>query len=122
MERGESWNGKQSQNGNEKTSEHRETFAQNPNVMKAYDEVIDQYLNKGYIRKVSVSEKQPDSKWYLPHFAIFKPNKATTMIRIVFYASAKYEGTSLNDKIYSDQCCNVNCLMFCCASDATPLP
>ena len=73
----------------------------NPDVMKAYDEVIDQYLDKGYIRKVPVSEKQPDSKWYLPHFAILKPNKATTKIRIVFDASAKYEGTSLNDMIYS---------------------
>ena len=73
----------------------------NPDVFKAYDEVIDQYLDKGYIRKVPVSEKQPDSKWYLPHFAILKPNKATTKIRIVFDASAKYEGTSLNDMIYS---------------------
>ncbi|XP_065052322.1 uncharacterized protein LOC135681677 [Rhopilema esculentum] len=73
----------------------------NPDVMKAYDEVIDQYLDKGYIRKVPVSEKQPDSKWYLPHFAILKPNKATTKIRIVFDASAKYEGTSLNDMIHS---------------------
>ena len=29
------------------TSEHRETFFQEPDVMKAYDEVIDQYLDKG---------------------------------------------------------------------------
>ena len=73
----------------------------NPDVMKAYDEVIDNYLDKGYIRKVPVTEKQPESKWYLPHFAIVKPNKATTKIRIVFDASARYEGTSLNDMIYS---------------------
>ena len=39
----------------------------NPDVMKAYDEVIDQYLKKGYIRKVPVSEKQTDSKRYLPN-------------------------------------------------------
>ena len=73
----------------------------NPNVVKVYDEVIDQYLNKGYIRKVPVSEKQPFSKWYLPHFAILKPNKATTKIRIVLDVSARYEGTSLNNMIYS---------------------
>ena len=72
-----------------------------PDVMKAYDEVIDTYLDKGYIRKVPVTEKQPESKWYLPHFTILKPNKATTKIRIVFDASARYEGTSLNDMIYS---------------------
>ena len=52
-------------------------------------------------KKVPVSEKQSGSKWCLPHFAILKPNKATTKIRIVFDASAKYEGTSLNDMIYS---------------------
>ena len=72
-----------------------------PDLMKAYDEVIDNYLDKGYIRRVSIAEKQPDSKWYLPHFAILKPNKATTKLRIVFDASAKYEGRSLNDMIYS---------------------
>ena len=65
--------------------------------LKVYDDVIDQYLNKGYIRKVPVTEKQPDSKCYLPHFAIVKPNKMTTKIQIVFDASAKYKGTSLND-------------------------
>ena len=53
------------------------------------------------IRSCDYAEKQPDSKWYLPHFAILKPNKATTKIIIVFDASAKYEGTSLNDVIYS---------------------
>ena len=61
----------------------------NPDVMKAYDEVIDQYLDKGYIRKVPVSEKQPDSKWYLPRFAILTPNNATAKIRIVFDVAAK---------------------------------
>ena len=73
----------------------------NPDVMKAYDEVIDQYLDKEYIRKVPVSEKQPDSKWYLPHFAILKLKRATTKIRIVFDASGRYKGTSLNEMIYS---------------------
>ena len=73
----------------------------NPDVKKAYDDVITQYLQKGYIRKVSVSELQPENRWYLPHFAILKPNRATTKTRIVFDASAKYEGISLNDMIYS---------------------
>ena len=51
--------------------------------------------------KDTITEKQPDSKWYLPHFPNLKPNKATTKLRIVFDASAKYEGRSLNDMICS---------------------
>ena len=41
-----------------------------PDLLKACDEVFGNYLDKGYIRRVPVTEKQPDSKWYLPHFAI----------------------------------------------------
>ena len=72
-----------------------------PDLMKVYEEVIDNYLDKRYITRVQATEKQPDSKWYLPHFVILKPNEATTKLRIVVDASAKYEGRSLNDMIYS---------------------
>ena len=92
-----------------------------PDLMKAFDEVIDNYLEKGYIARVPVTEKQPDSNWYFPHFAILKPNKATTKLRIVFDASAKYEGRSLNDKIYSGPKLQRELLMFYCVSDAIPL-
>ena len=44
----------------------------------AYSEVITKYLEKGYIRKVEPSEKEPMKKWYLPHFAILKSDRATT--------------------------------------------
>ena len=70
-------------------------------LMKAYEEVIDSYLDKGYIRKVPVTDNQPGCKWYLPHFGILKPSKTTTKLRIFLDASAKYEGRSLNDMIYS---------------------
>jgi len=36
-------------------------------------------------------------KWYLPHFAIIKPGRVTMKTRIVFDASAKCNGISLND-------------------------
>ena len=66
----------------------------------AYSEVITKYLEKGYIRKVEPSEKEPMKKWYLPHFAIPKSDRATTKTRIVFDASAKCNNISLNDMIY----------------------
>ena len=71
-----------------------------PDVAEAYSKSISQYMEKGYIRKVSPDEKQPSRKWFLPHFAIVKPQKATTKVRIVFDGSAKCDGVSLNDAIH----------------------
>ena len=71
-----------------------------PDIAEAYSKSISQYMEKGYIRKVSPDEKQPSRKWFLPHFAIVKPQKATTKVRIVFDGSAKCDGVSLNDAIH----------------------
>ena len=49
-------------------------------------------------------------RWYLPHFAAERPEKETTKTQIVFDASAKENGVSLNDvihcgpKLQSDLC------------------
>jgi hypothetical protein len=39
-------------------------------------------------------------KWYLPHFAVVRPEMEATKTRIVFDASAKYDGISLNGVIH----------------------
>ena len=70
-----------------------------PEMTVAYSEVITKYLEKGYIRKVEPSEKEPMKQWYLPHFAILKSDRATTKTRIVFDASAKCNNISLNNMI-----------------------
>ena len=71
-----------------------------PQMAVVYNEVITKYLEKEYIRKVEPSEKQPMQKWYLPHFAILKSDRATTKTRVVFDASAKCNNISLNDMIH----------------------
>ena len=70
-----------------------------PVIARAYSDIIDQYIAKGYVRKVQKSE-QSTSKWYLPHFPVLRPDRDTTKTRIFFDASAKYEGISLNDRIH----------------------
>ena len=62
-----------------------------------YGTIIKQHLSKGYIRKVKKDEEK--AKWYLPHFAVHRPDKATTKTRIVFDASAREKGVCLNDFI-----------------------
>ena len=47
-----------------------------------------------------MEHKKSKSKWYLPHFPVFRLDKETTKTRIVFHASAKYDGIFLNDVIH----------------------
>ena len=69
-----------------------------PQLAESYSEVISKYIEKGYISKVTPS-KTEEKAWYLPHFAIVRPEKTTTKTRVVFDASAKFNGLSLNDII-----------------------
>ena len=72
-----------------------------PDVASAYNQIIEQYINKVYVKRIP-QQAESTSKWYLPHFPILRPDKDTTKTRIVFDASAKYDGVtvSLNDAIY----------------------
>ncbi|XP_070556535.1 uncharacterized protein [Ptychodera flava] len=71
----------------------------NEDIGKAYVENIRQYVNKGYVHKIPEAEEN-QSKWYLPHFAVVRPDRTTTKTRIVYDASAKYEDIALNDIIH----------------------
>lgn len=68
-----------------------------PDLYHKYGEIIQQYEEKEYISKVTESH---DEAWYIPHFPVLRPEKSTTKVRIVFDASAKYQGISLNDAIH----------------------
>ena len=49
-----------------------------------YNQIIEGYVNKGYVK---ILEKYPEiesKKWYLPHFAVIKPDKEATKTRIIF--------------------------------------
>lgn len=70
-----------------------------PGVAQAYKENIETYLEKGYIRQVNSLEKQK-ATWYLPHFAVVRIDRPSTKTHIVFDASAKHCGVSLNDAIH----------------------
>lgn len=69
-----------------------------PEIATAYSKVIDQYTEKGYVRKVPENERA-DSKWHLRHFPVLRPDKDSIIIRKVFDASVRSEGMSLNDTI-----------------------
>ncbi|HBK83092.1 MAG TPA: hypothetical protein DDZ41_05765, partial [Flavobacterium sp.] len=70
----------------------------NASYAQSYCSKMNEYISKGYIKKLSDSELQcSNSKlWYLPHFGVSNPNKLNKL-RIVFDAAAKSKGYSLND-------------------------
>ena len=70
------------------------------NITIAYKKVVKAHEEKGYIRQLSKAEAQQKKCWYLPHFAIVRPQKTTTKVRIVFDAAANCGGLSLNDTIF----------------------
>ena len=71
-------------------------LAKNEKIATAYQQVIDEYLQKNYIRRIPSTEKRSEAEWLLPHFPVIRPDRATTKVRIVFDASATYQGRSLN--------------------------
>ncbi|XP_062713223.1 uncharacterized protein LOC134290176 [Aedes albopictus] len=69
-----------------------------PDLKAQYDAFMDEYESLGHCREVQ--ERDDPSgvlKWYLPHHAVLRPSNATTKCRVVFDASAKVAGLSLND-------------------------
>ena len=57
----------------------------------AYQQVIDDYLDKKYIHRVPDDERMSECQWFLPHFPV-----ATPKVQIVFDGSAPFQGKSLN--------------------------
>ncbi|XP_073838192.1 uncharacterized protein [Musca autumnalis] len=72
----------------------------NPEFGADYKRIIQDYVNKGYVRKLTSSEISICSPrtWYLPHFGVLNPLKPGKL-RLVFDAAAKVEGVSLNSKL-----------------------
>jgi len=74
---------------------------QNPEVLRQYDSVIREQLSKGIIESVQDSTPVTHPVHYLPHHAVVRDDKKTTKLRIVYDASAKANGPSLNDCLYT---------------------
>ena len=70
-------------------------------IVEDYKKTIQDYVEKGYLRKVPLDEQLPNNVWYLPHFPVVRMDKTTKEVRIVFDCTAKCNGIYLNDMIYA---------------------
>ena len=72
-------------------------LAKDEKIATAYQQVIFEYLQTD-IRHVLPTEEKNEVEWLLPHFPVIRADRATTKVRIVFDASATYQGRSLYTK------------------------
>ena len=75
---------------------------QDPAILKEYDGIIRDQLEKGIIEAVSTDEQLSGTLHYLPHHAVVRQDKSTTKVRIVYDALAKSASNnpSLNECLH----------------------
>ena len=73
------------------------------NLLKIYDEVIKEQLESGVVESANC-EPTVGGVTYIPHRAVIRSDRKTTKVRIVFDASAKNKGNSLNECLMKGPC------------------
>ena len=75
---------------------------QTPQLLAEYDSIIQDQLAKNIIEIVPEPPAiTTDHTHYLPHHAVVRQDKSTSKLRIVYDASAKSTGPSLNECLYT---------------------
>ena len=73
---------------------------QNPEILKEYNSIIQNQLEQGIVEVVEEDGVSSGTVHYLPHHAVVRHDKDTTKVRVVYNASAKSNGPSLNDCLH----------------------
>ena len=73
---------------------------------RLYNEVMDEYEKNGWSRQLSKEEVEAKHRpeYYLPHHGVYRPEKKTTPLRIVFDPACQHHGVSLNSFLYKGPC------------------
>ena len=72
-----------------------------PRLLRDYDDIIQGQLRNGIIKHVVDPEAVSNERiHYLPHHAVVRQDKQTTKVRVVYDASAKSKGSSLNECLH----------------------
>ncbi|KAI5748367.1 hypothetical protein M8J77_024789 [Diaphorina citri] len=76
-------------------------FQSNPDLKTSYSKAINAYMDDGHASLVENGGPHSEG-YFMPHHAVFRPDKATTKTRIVFDNScATSKGISLNDVLHT---------------------
>ena len=82
---------------------------QSPEILQEYDATIQKQISEGIVEVVpDPTTKGKGELHYLPHHAVIRRDKETTKLRVVYDASARYGGPSLNDCLHTGPKFNQN--------------
>ena len=71
---------------------------QEPEVLKEYDSVIKEQIQRGIVQVVEKPSERGDGRvHYIPYRAVMGTDKSTAKLRVVYDASAKSDGVALDD-------------------------
>ena len=73
---------------------------QNPPLLKDYHSVIKDHIDHGIVEVVDNPLSGTDRTHYLPHHCVVQHDKSITKVRVVYDASTRTDGPSLNDCLY----------------------
>ena len=72
-----------------------------PRLLRDYDDIIQGQLRNGIIEPVVDPEAVSNERiHYFPHHTVVRQDKQTTKVRVVYVASTKSEGSSLNECLH----------------------
>ena len=96
---------------------------QDPVILHEYDSILKNQESEGIIEESPEKLKPAGTVHYLPHNPVIRTDKSTSCVHIVYDASAKKNGPSLNDCLETEsntlpQIINI----FCCVFDLIRQP
>ena len=74
-----------------------------PSILREYNDIIRDQLAKGIVEPVVETDPTLNQVHYLLHHAVVRADKTTMKVRVVYDASAKSNGPSLNDCLHTGQ-------------------
>ncbi len=82
------------------------SLSRNPDKATRYSNAIREYETNGWARKLSETERKniEGPVYYLPHHGVYRPDKKSTPLRIVFDPACLYKGISLNSFLHKGPC------------------
>ncbi|XP_064645967.1 uncharacterized protein LOC135499236 [Lineus longissimus] len=72
-----------------------------PEKAALYTKTVNEYLEKGWAVPVKPNELEIKPAFYLPHHGVYRPEKVSTPLRVVFDPACNYDGVSLNSFLHN---------------------
>ncbi|XP_064627810.1 uncharacterized protein LOC135487695 [Lineus longissimus] len=76
------------------------SLSRTPEKALLYDATVQEYVDKGWAVRVDPCDLEKRPRFYLPHHGIYRPDKLSTPLRVVFDPACQFQGVSLNSFLY----------------------